>query len=173
MNAQPSAAEVRASAARLVSQTLDRGRSLDDLLAADTDEGSARGLKRALCYGTLRWHFRLIEILRLLCARPLEGIAPELRALLEVGLFQLLSGEVAEHAAVAETVGAAKVMGHARAAGFVNAVLRGYLRELDETKRLLAELRTTQPALGWSHPECSFHSGAIDTTGRGCRWQPR
>ncbi len=126
---QPSAAEIRASAARLVSQAIDRGRSLDDLLAADAEEGSARGLKRSLCYGTLRWHFRLIEIMGQLCNRPLEGIAPELRALLEVGLFQLLSGDIAEHAAVAETVGAAKVMGQARASGFVNAVLRRFQRE--------------------------------------------
>jgi 16S rRNA (cytosine967-C5)-methyltransferase len=166
VSAQPSAAEVRASAARLVSQALDRGRSLDELLAADTDEGSARGLKRSLCYGTLRWHFRLIEILRQLCERPLEGIAPELRALLEVGLFQLLSGEVAEHAAVAETVGAAKAMGHARAAGFVNAVLRRFQREreavLAAVDRDLA-IRTAHPrwfveALG---RECPEARGAI------------
>jgi 16S rRNA (cytosine967-C5)-methyltransferase len=158
---QPTAAEVRASAARLVSQTLDRGRSLDGLLAADTFEASARGLKRSLCYGTLRWHFRLIEILCLLCARPPEGIEPELRALLEVGLFQLLSGEVAEHAAIAETVGAARVMGHARAAGFVNAVLRRFQREreavLATVDRDLA-IRTAHPrwfvdALGRDCPE--------------------
>ena len=31
-------------------------------LAAEVDEGSARGLKRSLCYGTLRWHFRLAAI---------------------------------------------------------------------------------------------------------------
>jgi 16S rRNA (cytosine967-C5)-methyltransferase len=35
----------------------------------------------------------------------------------------------------------------------VNAILRGYLREAGETKKLLAELKTTQPAIGWSHPE--------------------
>jgi 16S rRNA (cytosine967-C5)-methyltransferase len=129
MGARPTAAEIRASAARLVSQTIDDGRSLDDLLAGDQDEGSARGLKRSLCYGTLRWHFRLIEVLRKLCERPVEQLAPELRALLEVGLFQLVSGEVAPHAAVAETVGAARVLGFARASGFVNAVLRRFQRE--------------------------------------------
>jgi 16S rRNA (cytosine967-C5)-methyltransferase len=137
MAAPPSAAEIRASAARLVSQTVDHGRSLDELLADDTDEGSARGLKRSLCYGTLRWHFRLAEILKRLCERPPDKLAPELRALLEVGLFQLLSGEVAEHAAVAETVGAAKVMGYARASGFVNAILRRFQREREA---LLGEL---------------------------------
>jgi len=161
MAVQPTPAEVRASAARLVSQVIDGGRSLDELLSADTDEGSARGLKRSLCYGTLRWHYRLIEILRLLCERPPEGIAPELRALLEVGLFQLLSGEVAEHAAVAETVGAAKAMGQARASGFVNAVLRRFQREreavLAAVDRDLA-VRTAHPrwfveALGRECPE--------------------
>jgi len=32
-------------------------------------------------------------------------------------------------------------------------VLRGYLRELEDTRRLLAELKTQQPHLGYSHPE--------------------
>jgi 16S rRNA (cytosine967-C5)-methyltransferase len=35
----------------------------------------------------------------------------------------------------------------------VNAILRGYLRELEATKLLLAELKVTQPHLGYSHPE--------------------
>jgi 16S rRNA (cytosine967-C5)-methyltransferase len=149
MAIQPTPAQIRASAAAIVSETADRGRSLDDLLAADPDQGSARGLKRSLCYGTLRWHFRLIEVLRRVCDRPPEQLAPELRALLEVGLFQLLSGEVAAHAAVAETVSAARDLGFARAAGFVNAVLRRFQRE---RTALLAEVdgnlaaRTAHPA---------------------------
>jgi 16S rRNA (cytosine967-C5)-methyltransferase len=150
MGAQPSPAEVRAAAARLVSQVIDRGRSLDDLLAGETDEGSARGLKRSLCYGTLRWHFRLVEVLRRLCERPLEQMAPELRALLEVGLFQLMSGEVAPHAAVAETVGATRVLGHDRASGFVNAVLRRFQREQQAVLSVVdgdLAVRTAHP--GW------------------------
>ena len=125
----PTAARIRAAAAQWVAEVADRGRSLDELLADDADEGSARGLKRSLTYGTLRWHFRLKAILAELADRPPDRLAPTLRALLEVGLFQLLSGEVAEHAAVAETVGAARELGHTRAAGFVNAVLRRFQRE--------------------------------------------
>jgi len=125
----PTPAQIRAAAASLVAGTLSAGRSLDELLANDPDEGSARGLKRSLVYGTLRWHFRLAEILRRLTDRPPEQLQPRLRALLEVGLFQLLSGETAPHAAVAETVSAARELGHARAAGFVNAVLRRFQRE--------------------------------------------
>jgi 16S rRNA (cytosine967-C5)-methyltransferase len=127
----PSPAQIRAAAASLVAGTLHEGRSLDDLLANDPDEGSARGLKRSLVYGTLRWHFRLDAILRRLADRAPDKMPPTLRALIEVGLFQLLSGETAAHAAVAETVSAARVLGHERAAGFVNAVLRRFQRERD------------------------------------------
>jgi len=127
----PSPAQIRAAAASLVAATLHEGRSLDELLANDPDQGSARGLKRSLVYGTLRWHFRLAEILRRLAERPPENLPPTLRALVEVGLFQLLAGETAPHAAVAETVSAARELGHVRAAGFVNAVLRRFQRERD------------------------------------------
>jgi 16S rRNA (cytosine967-C5)-methyltransferase len=127
----PSPAQIRAAAASLVAGVAHDGRSLEDLLANDPDEGSARGLKRSLVYGTLRWHFRLLEVLRCLADRPPEKLPPTLGALLEVGLFQLVSGQTAEHAAVAETVSAARVLGHGRASGFVNAVLRRFQRERD------------------------------------------
>jgi 16S rRNA (cytosine967-C5)-methyltransferase len=125
----PSPALIRAAAASLVAQVVDGGRSLDELLARDPDEGSARGLKRSLVYGTVRWHYRLVEVLRRLADRPPEQLPPPLRALVEVGLFQMVSGETPPHAAVAETVSAARALGHARAAGFVNALLRRFQRE--------------------------------------------
>jgi 16S rRNA (cytosine967-C5)-methyltransferase len=124
------------------------GHSLDELLAGDADEGAARGLKRSLAYGALRWHFRLVEILRALADRPPEQLPPQLRALLEVGLYQLLSGETAPHAAVAETVEAARELGFARAAGFVNAVLRRFQREREA---LLARI-DTDLAVRSAHP---------------------
>src|SRR5262249_33216095 len=37
--------------------------------------------------------------------------------------------------------------------GFLNAVLRGYLREFETTKHLLENLKNEQPALGFSHPQ--------------------
>ena len=141
-------ARLRADAARIVAEVLEQGRSLDDLLAADPDEGSARGLKRSLCYGTLRWHFRLAAVLNALAARPSEQLDPRLRALLEVGLYQLMSGETAPHAAVSETVSAARALGFDKAAGFVNAVLRRFQREqpslLHAVDRDLS-LRTAHP----------------------------
>jgi 16S rRNA (cytosine967-C5)-methyltransferase len=148
MSAATGPAEVRASAAIIVAAVIENGRSLDDLLAAESDEGSARGLKRSLCYGTLRWHFRLAAILNALATRSPDQLAPRLRALIEVGLFQLVSGETAAHAAVSETVSAARVLGFEKAAGFVNAILRRFQREqadiLHAIDRDLA-LRTAHP----------------------------
>jgi len=133
-------AQIRATAAILVAGTVDGGRPLDEQLAGDPDRGSSRGLKRSLAYGTLRWHFRLIAVLSRLADRPVRDLQPRLRALLEVGLFQLLSGETAEHAAIAETVNAARELGFRRAAGFVNAILRRFQREREA---LLAAVDTT------------------------------
>jgi 16S rRNA (cytosine967-C5)-methyltransferase len=148
MAAASTPAGIRAAAARWVAEVAERGRSLEELMADDPDEGSARGLKRSLTYGTLRWHFRLQAILVQLADRPPAKLQPTLRALLEVGLFQLLDGSVAEHAAVAETVAAARELGHARAAGFVNAVLRRFQRE---RAALLAKV-DVDPAIRTAHP---------------------
>src|SRR5262245_51832758 len=148
MMAGASPAEIRAAAARWVAAVLFGGRSFDELLAEDRDEGAVRGLKRALSYGALRWHFRLQAILAQLATRRPRDIEPELQALLEIGLYQLEFREVAEHAAVAETVNAARALGHERAAGFVNAILRRYQRERDGiASRIDADIavRTAHP----------------------------
>lgn len=148
MNDVSPSARIRGDAACIVAEVLERGRSLDELLAAETDEGSARGLKRSLCYGTLRWHLRLAAILKALVERPPEKLQPQLRALIEVGLYQLVSADVAPHAAVSETVNATRAIGLPKAAGFVNAVLRRFQREqeaiLHAVDRDLA-IRTAHP----------------------------
>jgi 16S rRNA (cytosine967-C5)-methyltransferase len=79
----------------------------------------------------VRWFFELEACLDGLLDRPGARQDPEVRALLLVGLFQLLHGATPEHAAVSETVEAARALGRPRAAGLVNAVLRRFQRERD------------------------------------------
>src|ERR1019366_733505 len=52
-----------------------------------------------------------------------------------------------------ETVELAKHGGFGQQAGFINAILRGYLRETDATRKLLDDLKAADPATGCSHPE--------------------
>lgn len=111
-----------------------------------------RGLTQELVFGVIRWQ----QTLDWLIDRKTQGRKQKdgLQDLLRLGLYQIFwLDRIPDHAAVHETVEQAKRGGYGAQAGFINAVLRGYLREADETRRLLTELKATQPALGYSHPE--------------------
>ncbi len=74
---------------------------------------------------------------------------PRLAALLRIGLYQLQWLRIPDHAAVAATVNAAQVLGNPRAKGFVNAVLRRYLREPEKLAARLGDVREAVT----SHPD--------------------
>jgi 16S rRNA (cytosine967-C5)-methyltransferase len=142
-------AEIRAQAALLLMQVVDEGRSLDALLENRSDAPQERGLLRSLSYGTVRWHWRLLAVLTQLSSQPPKDLQPEVRALALVGLFQLLHTDIAAHAAVAETVEAARVLKLNRTTGFLNAILRRCQRESDS----LSALVDTDMAQRTAHPE--------------------
>lgn len=112
----------RVQAARAVSAVL-RGRSLDDALPAQAD-----GFTRALSYGVLRHRSRLEAMLAPLTERPLKT-GSALHALVLGGIYQLLSMDIAAHAALNETVNACETLEQPRAKGLVNALLRRVQRE--------------------------------------------
>jgi 16S rRNA (cytosine967-C5)-methyltransferase len=125
---------------------------LDDALATARLSPVDRGLCHELVCGTVRWQATLDWLI----ARKTGGRGQKLalQNLLRLGLYQIFwLDRIPGHAAVNETVELAKHAGFNTQAGFVNAVLRGYLREADETKKLLADLKISQPALGYSQPE--------------------
>ncbi len=124
-------AAIRAAAARAVAAVATRGRRLEDAVAAATEGGVPRPAVQSLAFGTVRWYFELAGCLAALLDRPGVKQDPEVRTLMLVGLFQLLHGATPEHAAVSETVEAARALGRPRAAGLVNAVLRRFQRERD------------------------------------------
>jgi 16S rRNA (cytosine967-C5)-methyltransferase len=111
-----------------------------------------RGLLQELVYGVVRWQASLDWLI----ARKTSGRTQKagLQVLLRLGLYQMFwLSRIPDHAAVNETVEIAKRVGFGAQSGFVNAVLRGYLREREPTERLLQELKQTDPALGYSHPK--------------------
>jgi 16S rRNA (cytosine967-C5)-methyltransferase len=127
----PAGAAVRAAAASVVDAVANGGRSLDDVLApAEARLPAAdRALLRLLSYGALRQYWQLSAWIDKLATRPPRGRDGVVRALLAVGLLQLTETRIPDHAAVSPTVEAARLLGRAGAAGFVNAVLRRFLRE--------------------------------------------
>lgn len=110
-----------------------------------------RGLAQELVLGVVRRRPTLDWLL----ARRTEGRRqrPEVRTVLHVGLYQLLFlDRIPPHAAVHETVELARSVGLSAQTGFVNAVLRGLLREIDGVRQALEDLRSTDLATATAHP---------------------
>ncbi len=108
----------RAQALHLL-QRIERERLYASLLLAGES-----GFMRTLVLGVLRWRSRLDFVIAELAKRPVKKLDPPVVDALRVGLYQLLFMDVAQYAAVSETVDLAPK----RARGFVNAILRSATR---------------------------------------------
>ena len=123
----PGAATLAAAVAA-VSAVAHDGRSADVALQA-ADARADRSAVRAIALGTLRWYLRLAPALAAIVDRPADDIPPALRALLIAAAHQIEYSRAAPEVSVHLAVDAARALGHGRATGFVNAVLRRFVRE--------------------------------------------
>jgi 16S rRNA (cytosine967-C5)-methyltransferase len=118
----------RLVAAKVLSRVLQDGQSLTaalDKAFLDIESSKDRAFIQALCYGVCRQYHRLDFILSQLLDKPLKDA--DVKTLALVGLYQLNFMRVKPHAAVSETVLAARKKPWAKS--LINAVLRTYLRE--------------------------------------------
>jgi 16S rRNA (cytosine967-C5)-methyltransferase len=145
----------RQIAARILRDRLADARHTEALLETALDRAALPPADRRLCqelvYGVVRWQAALDWLIaRKTSDRPQK---PMLRILLQLGLYQMFwLDRIPDHAAVNESVALAREMGLSQQAGFVNAVLRGYGRAAAATARQLAELKISDPPVGYSHP---------------------
>jgi 16S rRNA (cytosine967-C5)-methyltransferase len=113
------------------------------------------GLCRELVSGCVRWR----RLLDWLIERATEGREqkPAVREILRLGLYQIFFlNRIPEHAIVDESVRLAKAERCLGQAGFINAMLRRFLREREQITRDIANLQEERPALGQSHPDWLF-----------------
>ena len=141
---------VRAIAAQVLARVLGEGRSLAEALppALERVAPRDRGLLWELCHGVCRWQPEAQFLLDGLLDRPLDPRESTVRALLLTGLYQLHRSRIPDHAAVAETVAAARQLRKPWAAGLTNAVLRSFTRrrvELLTRAKTDAVARTAHP----------------------------
>ena len=107
---------------------------LEHTLAGAKLSPSDRGLCQEIVYGAVRWQATLDWLIQRKTNHPAQKVT--LQNLLRLGLYQIFwLDRIPAHAAVHESVEIAKRLGFGPQAGFVNAILRGYLREFDETKK--------------------------------------
>lgn len=107
--------------------------ALDAALKRSSLDARDRRFTTELVYGVLRLCGRVDYALEQFCDRPLKRIQEEVLWLLRLGAYQLLELErVPAHAAVDSAVNLARELGHDKATGFINGVLRSLGRGADQ-----------------------------------------
>jgi 16S rRNA (cytosine967-C5)-methyltransferase len=147
----------RAAAVGALRDVFDRERPWSTAVAERTTELSAADgdLAREIVLGVLRTRSLLDRELSAVCRVPLRRLAPGLREILEVALYQLRRLErVPPHAAVDEAVRLARASAGEGGAKLVNAVLRSALRtqQPDEPPPDAGQT-PAELAVRFSHPE--------------------
>ena len=125
-------ADPRAVAAQALDRIARGGDSLRVAFAAFSTklpDPRDRALLSALLHAGARWWLRFDAALDTLLEQPLRTREPQLHALLVLGLVQIEILKLADYAAVAASVDAARALGKPKFANLVNAVLRRWLRE--------------------------------------------
>ncbi|MBK7299151.1 MAG: 16S rRNA (cytosine(967)-C(5))-methyltransferase RsmB [Moraxellaceae bacterium] len=102
-----------------------------------------RGLLQNLVYGTAREWLYFGAITKPLLQKSLKD--SEVVALLAIGVYQILRTRIPAHAAIAETVEAAKQLNLAHTAGLLNAVLRRFVQEQESLCANAAKYQHAHP----------------------------
>lgn len=139
----PDLAEVLSEAARVVARVAS-GRSLSAELERAPEDRRAAVLD--LCFGTLRLYGRVQAVLAALSHHGRSE--PLVEALLWCALYALQSGRYADYTVVDQAVRACAGLGCSAAKGYVNGLLRAWLRR----HHGLAAKLAAQPEARYQHP---------------------
>ncbi|HEY3166819.1 MAG TPA: 16S rRNA (cytosine(967)-C(5))-methyltransferase RsmB, partial [Candidatus Binatia bacterium] len=128
---------------------------LDQALKSATLNERDRALLTELTYGALRWRGNIDAQLSRYLRQPLAKTDPLIRNLLRVSVYQLrFLDKIPDYAAVNEAVELARNHSGGKSAGFVNAVLRNFLRDKDRVIGLAPKEESVAGlAVTYSHPE--------------------
>ena len=128
--AGPATPTARRRAVETLRGVLEKGRNAAPLVGelAKGLSPADQDLLRELALGALRWKFALDAEIAGACRIPLEKLAPNLREIMEVALYQLRHlDRIPPYAAVSEAVDQARASGGEGASRLINGVLRKIL----------------------------------------------
>ncbi len=142
---------IRLAAIRVLQKVHAEGTSLSTALpwAMQKLQPQEQPLLQELCYGVLRWEWRLEAILATMMSKPLRNKDKDIHFVLLTGLYQLLFGNKPSYAVVDDCVQTTRTLKKAWATGLVNGTLRRLLRE-QEARCALAN---QSPVSRFSHPQ--------------------
>lgn len=126
---------LRALAAELIYEVLDKHRSLNEILPRSQfrcKNEEDRALLQAMSFGVLRVYPRLQFMVNQLLKQPLKAKDNIVLYLICLGIFQLNEMRVPSYAAISETVEAARHLKKPWAVGVINATLRTFQRRSED-----------------------------------------
>jgi 16S rRNA (cytosine967-C5)-methyltransferase len=136
-----------ALAARALSYVLEEGCTAELALTRADVPAHERAAVRAILSGTLRWYLRLAPVVDALLQRG-QTMHAMVRAVLVTAVHQVEYSRAAPESVANIAVDAVRVAGQPGASGFVNALLRRYLRE---RVAVLQSVDRSEPAM-LAHP---------------------
>lgn len=153
-NNETSLASRKAALNILLSVLRDDGKSLSSLthLTENLDARDA-AFARMLSFGVLRFYQQLQSLIKPFIKKPLKAKDIDVQLVMLMAVYQIMYSRVPEFAIVDSAVKQIRKSKKKWAAGMVNAVLRGFLRQIEnkELQEVLAEL-DSEEAL-YAHPQ--------------------
>lgn len=134
----------RAEAAKILKKIFEK-----KTLLGKIPDHADKAFIQAVCFGVMRFYPRLNAIIKKLLHKQLPKGSEDVYALLLIGLYQLEYMRVPDHAAVGETVAAARQLKRPWATGLLNANLRRFQREREA---IFASLKN-EPSYHYNHPQ--------------------
>ena len=141
---------VRALAARSCFDVVDQGMSLSEVLPkaqALLDNPLDKALLQEICFGVMRYLPQLEAVCSQLMTKPLIKQLRPLQFLLYVGIYQLKFMRIPDHAAISETVDAARELKGQSLTKLINAILRNVQRQ-----SALFDFEQAPAAVKFNHP---------------------
>uniref|UniRef100_UPI004048493F 16S rRNA (cytosine(967)-C(5))-methyltransferase RsmB n=1 Tax=Rheinheimera sp. TaxID=1869214 RepID=UPI004048493F len=141
---------IRALAARCCYDVVDQGLSLSEALPkaqALADNALDKALLQEMCFGVMRYLPQLEAVCSQLMSKPLIKQLRPLQFLLYIGIYQLKFMRIPDHAAISETVDAARELKGQSLTRLINGVLRNVQRQ-----PALFDFSAAPDAIKYNHP---------------------
>ncbi len=142
--------QTRAQAALIINQVIQHQLSLSHVLQqklSNEKNPKDKAFIQDLCFGVFRWQPQLDQYLNEMLKKPFKPKDSDIKALLWVGLYQIIHQRTPEHAAVSATVEACHDLKKSWAKNITNALLRRFLREQKNKSE------EKNPAKLYAHPD--------------------
>ena len=137
----------RAVASQVIFDVMEHKKSLTNVLNIHAQKvaPSDLGLLKEISYGLIRTFSFYNDVADKLISKKPKGKSKIIFYVILVGLYQLNETRIPNHAAISETVNAAKSLKFASLKNFVNAILRRFSREKEQ---ILSSMQTKY----YNHP---------------------